>query len=77
MEKTIFHQRGKTTKCTDNRTSEYNNFNVYHENTQRSLAYYRDTGLRPIELHRLRLKNIDLENGTITQKQQRMEQQES
>jgi integrase len=25
----------------------------------------RDTGLRPIELHRLRLKNINLENGTI------------
>jgi integrase len=28
----------------------------------------RDTGLRPIELHRLRLKNINLENGTITPK---------
>jgi len=26
----------------------------------------RDTGLRPIELHRLTLKNIDLEKGTIT-----------
>jgi integrase len=25
----------------------------------------RDTGLRPVELHRLRLKDIDLENGTI------------
>jgi integrase len=25
----------------------------------------RDTGLRPVELHRLILKNIDLENGTI------------
>ncbi len=28
----------------------------------------RDTGLRPVELHRLRLKNINLENGTITPK---------
>jgi integrase len=27
-----------------------------------------DTGLRPVELHRLRLKNINLENGTITPK---------
>jgi integrase len=25
----------------------------------------RDTGLRPVELHRLRLKNINLENGTL------------
>ena len=28
----------------------------------------RDTGLRPVELHRLRLKNINMENGTITPK---------
>ncbi|MCW4030446.1 MAG: site-specific integrase [Candidatus Bathyarchaeota archaeon] len=28
----------------------------------------RDTGLRPVELHRLRLKNINQENGTITPK---------
>jgi len=28
----------------------------------------RDTGLRPVELHKLRLKNINLENGTITPK---------
>jgi integrase len=28
----------------------------------------RDTGLRPVEMHRLRLRNINLENGTMTPK---------
>jgi integrase/recombinase XerD len=48
-------------------TSEQVEKLIAHSNRKYAMIYsiLRDTGLRPIELHRLTLSNIDLENGII------------
>jgi integrase len=65
--KTVFRKRGKTAQRTNNRTSQC----IIAAFTRKYVTIFsilRDTGLRPVELHRLRLKNINLENGTMAPK---------
>lgn len=48
-------------------TSEQVNMIIAHSGRKYSMIFsiLRDTGLRPVELYRLTLRNIDLENGVI------------